>query len=55
MKKETVVLSVMFGVCLCAQGADLKVQTRYPATGHEGWDCIWPDSDGTFGILGISR
>ena len=46
MKKAIVALFVVFGVCLGARGADLKLQTRYPVAGNEGWDYISVDSVG---------
>jgi YVTN family beta-propeller protein len=47
MKKQfTVIAAVVVGGCLSVQAADYKVQTRYPISGHDGWDYISVDSAG---------
>jgi DNA-binding beta-propeller fold protein YncE len=43
---QFVVTAALLGGCITAQGADYKVQSRYPISGTDGWDYITVDSIG---------
>jgi YVTN family beta-propeller protein len=46
MKQIVIIMTLVFGSCLGAHGADYKVQTRYSIPGSDGWDYITVDSMG---------